>query len=65
MSGNSRTGNGETKDLEAETLSAPSLQVNAAGMTASVEGTKILKAMNLRGTVKLEPVVLHEVHPRH
>jgi AsmA protein len=52
-------------DLEAETLSAPSLQVNAAGavVTASVEGTKILKAMNLRGTVKLEPVVLHEVLP--
>jgi AsmA protein len=52
-------------DLKAETLSAPSLQVNASGavVNASVGGTKILEAMNLRGTVKLEPVVLHEVLP--
>jgi AsmA protein len=52
-------------DLKAETVSAPALQVNAAGavVNASVQGTKILDAMNLKGTVKLEPVGLREVLP--
>jgi AsmA protein len=52
-------------DLKTETLSAPALQVNAGGavVNASVEGTKILDAMDLKGTVKLEPVALREVLP--
>lgn len=52
-------------DLKAETLNAPALQVNAAGavVNASVEGTKILDAMDLKGTMKLEPVALREVLP--
>lgn len=52
-------------DLKAETVSAPAVQVNAAGavVNASVQGTKILDAIDLKGTVKLEPVVLREVLP--
>ncbi len=52
-------------DLKAETVSAPAVQVNAAGavVNASVQGTKILDAMDLKGTVKLEPVALREVLP--
>jgi AsmA protein len=50
-------------NLKAQTLSAPSLQVNAAGavVNASLQGTKILDAMNLKGTVKIEPLALREV----
>ena len=52
-------------DLKAGTLSVPALKLNAAGavVNASVEGTKILDAMDLRGAVKLEPVALREVLP--
>ena len=52
-------------DLKAGTLGAPALKLNAAGavVNASLEGTKILDAMDLRGTVKLEPVALREVLP--
>ena len=52
-------------DLKAETVSAPALKVNAGGamLSASLQGTKITDAMNLKGTVKLEPVALREVLP--
>ncbi len=52
-------------DLKAETVSAPALKVNAGGamVSASLQGTKIMDAMNLKGTVKLEPVALREVLP--
>jgi AsmA protein len=52
-------------DLKAETVSARALQVNAAGVVvnASLQGTKILDAMDLKGAVKVEPVALREVLP--
>lgn len=52
-------------DLKTQILSTPAVGVNAAGavVNASVEGTKILDAMNLKGTVKLEPLALREFLP--
>ncbi len=52
-------------DLRAQTLSAVAVRVSAAGavVNANVEGAKILDAMNLKGTVKLEQLALREVLP--
>jgi len=49
-------------DLEAETLTAAAFEVNAASavITGGVRGTRILGAMELKGAVKLAPIVLPE-----
>ena len=53
-------------DLAAQTLSAKAFAVNAAGaeINGSVEGTQIVDALRLTGSVALTPLVLHEYLPR-
>ena len=49
-------------DLNAQTLSVAAFALNAAGaeVTGSVQGTSIVDAMELKGTIKLAPLIVRE-----
>jgi AsmA protein len=53
-------------DMAAQTLTIASFDLNAAGahVTGGVEGTKIVDAPALKGTVQLAPLVVREFLPR-
>jgi AsmA protein len=53
-------------NLEAQTLSMPAFDVTAAGahLTGGVQGTQIVDALNLKGSVQLAPLLIREFLPR-
>lgn len=53
-------------DLGAQTLNVGAFDMNAAGahVTGSVQGTRIVDALNLKGSAQLAPLVVREFLPR-